>query len=151
MCAISQRRSELELITHSEQIQRIDANTEDVVDNVQGAQRELMKYWSTVSGNRWLVAKMFGVLMVYLTLEIMQTALISGSRFSSYYGSSSQDEWIREAFSHCIDASAAAPGGVLFCIIILQRKDLYFYAPMVTDRRAQHLLALYSIRSTWSK
>ena len=45
-------------------IQRIDANTEDVVDNVQGAQRELMKYWSRVSGNRWLMAKMFGVLMV---------------------------------------------------------------------------------------
>lgn len=47
-------------------VQRIDANTEDVVDNVQGAQRELMKYWSRVSGNRWLVAKMFGVLMVRL-------------------------------------------------------------------------------------
>lgn len=50
--------------SNSEMIQRIDANTEDVVDNVQGAQRELMKYWSRVSGNRWLVAKMFGVLMV---------------------------------------------------------------------------------------
>jgi syntaxin 5 len=48
----------------SEMIQRIDANTEDVVDNVEGAQRELMKYWSRMSGNRWLVAKMFGVLMV---------------------------------------------------------------------------------------
>jgi syntaxin 5 len=48
----------------SEMIQRIDANTEDVVDNVQGAQRELMKYWTRVSGNRWLIAKMFGVLMV---------------------------------------------------------------------------------------
>lgn len=47
-----------------EQIQRIDANTEDVVDNVEGAQRELMKYWSRVQGNRMLVAKMFGVLMV---------------------------------------------------------------------------------------
>jgi syntaxin 5 len=47
-----------------EMIQRIDANTEDVVDNVEGAQRELMKYWSRVQGNRWLVAKMFGVLMV---------------------------------------------------------------------------------------
>lgn len=48
----------------SEMIQRIDANTEDVVDNVQGAQRELMRYWSRMSGNRWLVAKMFGVLMI---------------------------------------------------------------------------------------
>lgn len=48
----------------SEMIQRIDANTEDVVDNVEGAQRELMKYWGRVQGNRWLVAKMFGVLMI---------------------------------------------------------------------------------------
>lgn len=48
----------------SEMVQRIDTNTEDVVDNVQGAQRELMKYWTRVSSNRWLIAKMFGVLMV---------------------------------------------------------------------------------------
>lgn len=55
----------------SEQIQRIDANTEDVVDNVQGAQRELMKYWSRVQGNRWLVAKMFGVLMIFFLLWVL--------------------------------------------------------------------------------
>ena len=48
-----------------EQIQRIDAYTGDVVDNVDGAQRELLKYWSRVSGNRWLIAKMFGVLMIF--------------------------------------------------------------------------------------
>lgn len=52
------------VMEQGEQIQRIDANTEDVVDNVEGAQRELMKYWSRVQGNRWLVAKMFGVLMI---------------------------------------------------------------------------------------
>lgn len=49
----------------SEMIQRIDANTEDVVDNVEGAQRELLKYWNRVSSNRWLIAKMFGVLMIF--------------------------------------------------------------------------------------
>jgi syntaxin 5 len=49
----------------SEMIERIDANTEDIVDNVDGAQRELMKYWSRVSSNRWLIAKMFGVLMIF--------------------------------------------------------------------------------------
>ena len=42
-------------------IQRIDANTEDVVDNVSGAQRELLKYWSRVSSNRWLIAKVRAV------------------------------------------------------------------------------------------
>ncbi|EON66225.1 syntaxin 5 [Coniosporium apollinis CBS 100218] len=54
-----------------ETIQRIDANTEDVVDNVEGAQRELMKYWGRVSGNRWLVAKMFGVLMIFFLLWVL--------------------------------------------------------------------------------
>ncbi|GAM87137.1 hypothetical protein ANO11243_051580 [Dothideomycetidae sp. 11243] len=55
----------------SEMIQRIDANTDDVVDNVEGAQRELMKYWSRVQGNRWLVAKMFGVLMIFFLLWVL--------------------------------------------------------------------------------
>ncbi|KAJ5538099.1 hypothetical protein N7504_004738 [Penicillium tannophilum] len=55
----------------SEMIQRIDANTEDVVDNVEGAQRELMKYWTRVSGNRWLIAKMFGVLMIFFLLWVL--------------------------------------------------------------------------------
>jgi syntaxin 5 len=54
-----------------EQIQRIDADTEDVVENVQGAQRELLKYWNRVSGNRWLVAKMFGVLMIFFLLWVL--------------------------------------------------------------------------------
>ena len=54
-----------------DQITRIDANTEDVVDNVEGAQRELMKYWSRVSGNRWLIAKMFGVLMIFFLLWVL--------------------------------------------------------------------------------
>ncbi|KAG9247165.1 syntaxin 5 [Calycina marina] len=52
-------------------VQRIDANTEDVVDNVDGAQRELLKYWSRVSGNRWLIAKMFGVLMIFFLLWVL--------------------------------------------------------------------------------
>ncbi|ROT41671.1 integral membrane protein sed5 [Sodiomyces alkalinus F11] len=55
----------------SEMIQRIDANTEDVVDNVEGAQRELLKYWGRVSGNRWLIAKMFGVLMIFFLLWVL--------------------------------------------------------------------------------
>jgi len=54
-----------------EQITRIDDNVEDVVSNVEGAQRELLKYWSRVQGNRWLVAKMFGVLMVFFLLWVL--------------------------------------------------------------------------------
>ncbi|KIW07785.1 uncharacterized protein PV09_01711 [Verruconis gallopava] len=54
-----------------EQIQRIDANTDAVVENVEGAQRELLKYWNRMSGNRWLVAKMFGVLMIFFLLWVL--------------------------------------------------------------------------------
>ncbi|KAF2863655.1 putative ER-golgi SNARE complex subunit [Piedraia hortae CBS 480.64] len=57
----------------AEQIQRIDANTDSVVDNIDGAQRELIKYWHRVQGNRWLVAKMFGILMIFFLLWVMVT------------------------------------------------------------------------------
>lgn len=60
----------------SDMIQRIDANTEDIVDNVEGAQRELMKYWNRVQGNRWLVAKMFGVLMICESLPFQPLFLL---------------------------------------------------------------------------
>lgn len=62
----------------AEQIQRIDANTDDVVDNVEGAQRELMKYWGRVQGNRWLVAKMFGVMMICKSLRPLQWVSLRG-------------------------------------------------------------------------
>ena len=41
------------------------------VQNVEGAQRELLKYWNRMSGNRWLVAKMFGVLMIFFLLWVL--------------------------------------------------------------------------------
>lgn len=68
---------------------------------MQGAQRELMKYWSRVSGNRWLVAKMFGVLMV--GCHASQIAITSESanrlgRFSSFYGFSLQ---ARRSYACC--------------------------------------------------
>ena len=67
-----------------------------MVDNVQGAQRELMKYWSRVSGNRWLVAKMFGVLMVgfhAFPLFITGEGANPSGRSSFCCGFSLQGEW----------------------------------------------------------
>ncbi|KAA8913104.1 syntaxin 5 [Sphaerosporella brunnea] len=52
-------------------IQRIDHETEDVVNNVEGGQRELLKYFSRVSSNRWLLLKMFGVLMIFFLLWVL--------------------------------------------------------------------------------
>ena len=49
-----------------ETVQRIDADTIDVVNNVSGAQRELLKYYASISSNRWLMLKVFGVLIVFV-------------------------------------------------------------------------------------
>ncbi|KWU45857.1 t-SNARE, partial [Rhodotorula sp. JG-1b] len=40
-----------------EQVTRIDADTEDIAANVSGAQSELLKYYASVSSNRWLMMK----------------------------------------------------------------------------------------------
>lgn len=42
---------------------RIDANTDDIESNVAGAQTELLKYYSYVSSNRWLMVKVFAVII----------------------------------------------------------------------------------------
>jgi len=47
-----------------ETVQRIDADTADIASNVSGAQRELLKYYASISSNRWLMLKIFGVLII---------------------------------------------------------------------------------------
>jgi len=54
-----------------EQVQRIDADTVDIANNVQGAQRELLKYYASISSNRWLMMKVFGVIIVFFLIFIL--------------------------------------------------------------------------------
>ncbi|KAI0652097.1 t-SNARE [Trametes meyenii] len=54
-----------------ETVQRIDADTVDIASNVSGAQRELLKYYASISSNRWLMLKVFGVLIVFFLIFIL--------------------------------------------------------------------------------
>ncbi|KAI3402430.2 sed5 [Candida oxycetoniae] len=54
-----------------EQIQRIDANVEDISLNISGAQRELLKYYAHITSNRWLFLKIFGVLIIFFFLWVL--------------------------------------------------------------------------------
>lgn len=54
-----------------EQVQRIDANTEDVEMNIERANFEIMKYWKRVSGNRMLMVKIFGILILFFLLFVI--------------------------------------------------------------------------------
>lgn len=53
-----------------ETVQRIDADTVDIASNVSGAQRELLKYYASISSNRWLMLKVFGVLIVFVSRRL---------------------------------------------------------------------------------
>lgn len=54
-----------------ETVQRIDADVLDIQSNVGGAQRELLKYYASISSNRWLMLKVFGVLIVFFLIFIL--------------------------------------------------------------------------------
>ena len=49
---------------------RIDENIDDTLSNVESAQTQLLKYLNTISSNRWLVMKIFAVLMVFMVIFI---------------------------------------------------------------------------------
>lgn len=48
-----------------EQIQRIDDNMVDVEMNVSGAHSQLLKYYENISSNRWLMIKVFMVIIFF--------------------------------------------------------------------------------------
>ncbi|CAK9786950.1 unnamed protein product [Cutaneotrichosporon oleaginosum] len=54
-----------------ETVQRIDADVTDISANVSGAQRELLKYYASISSNRWLMLKIFGVLIIFFLVFIL--------------------------------------------------------------------------------
>ncbi|ODV90623.1 hypothetical protein CANCADRAFT_57091 [Tortispora caseinolytica NRRL Y-17796] len=54
-------------------VQRIDQDTEAVLDNVSGAHRELLKYYATISSNRWLFLRVFGILLIFFLLWVVVT------------------------------------------------------------------------------
>lgn len=47
---------------------RIDQNTDDIEMNVMGAQRELLKYYTSISSNRWLLIKIFVTIILFFLL-----------------------------------------------------------------------------------
>ncbi|XP_068681460.1 syntaxin-5-like [Montipora foliosa] len=54
-----------------EQIERIDANVEATEQNVGAAHEELLKYFQSVTSNRWLIIKIFCVLIVFFIIFVV--------------------------------------------------------------------------------
>lgn len=54
-----------------EMVERIDSNVQDAEMNIEAAHGEIMKYFQTVSKNRWLMIKIFGVLIFFFIFFII--------------------------------------------------------------------------------
>lgn len=50
---------------------RIDANVEDTQLNVEAAHTEILKYFQSVSSNRWLMIKIFLVLIIFFIIFVV--------------------------------------------------------------------------------
>lgn len=57
-----------------EMVQRIDANVEDAQLNVEAAHSEILKYFQSVTSNRWLMIKVFAVLIVFFIVFVVFVA-----------------------------------------------------------------------------
>ncbi|XP_067009683.1 syntaxin-5 [Anabrus simplex] len=54
-----------------EMVERIDANVTDAELNVEAAHGEIMKYFQTVTSNRWLMIKIFAVLIFFFIFFVI--------------------------------------------------------------------------------
>jgi len=82
-----------------ETVQRIDADTMDIASNVSGAQRELLKYYASISSNRWLMLKVFGVLIVFVSV-LFEIMWMSSKRLLVPYFHSCFVIWTLRAVCH---------------------------------------------------
>jgi len=54
-----------------EMVQRIDSNVEDTALNVEMGHNEILKYFQSVTSNRWLMVKIFGVLIFFFLIFVI--------------------------------------------------------------------------------
>ena len=50
---------------------RIDANVDEAGHHIEGAHTELLKYLRSVTSNRWLIIKVFAVLIIFFLIFIV--------------------------------------------------------------------------------
>lgn len=54
-----------------EMVERIDSNIEDAGLNIEAAHTQILKYFQSVTSNRWLMIKIFGVLIFFFIFFVV--------------------------------------------------------------------------------
>lgn len=53
------------------QVERIDTNVQDAELNIEAAHAQIVKYFKSISSNRWLMIKVFGVLIFFFIFFVV--------------------------------------------------------------------------------
>lgn len=59
------------IANQGETISLLDTNVTDIQTNVDAAHSELLKYFQSISSNRWLMFKVFGILIVFFIIFVV--------------------------------------------------------------------------------
>ena len=59
------------ILEQEESIMRIDANVEESEMNIEAAHGELLKYFRSVTSNRWLMVKIFATVIVFFIIFVV--------------------------------------------------------------------------------
>lgn len=54
-----------------EMVERIDTNVQDAELNIEAAHTQILKYFQSVTSNRWLMIKIFGVLIFFFIFFVV--------------------------------------------------------------------------------
>ncbi|KAF2894635.1 hypothetical protein ILUMI_11533 [Ignelater luminosus] len=54
-----------------EMVERIDTNVQDAEMNIEAAHTQILKYFQSVTSNRWLMIKIFGVLIMFFIIFVV--------------------------------------------------------------------------------
>lgn len=57
-----------------EMVERIDTNVQDAEMNIEAAHTQILKYFQSVTSNRWLMIKVFGVLIFFFIFFVVFVA-----------------------------------------------------------------------------
>ncbi len=61
----------LQVHEQEERVERIDANVEESVAAVESGHAELLRYFRSVSSNRWLMVKVFAILLAFFVFFVI--------------------------------------------------------------------------------
>ena len=92
---------------------RIDSNVDDATVNIESAHSEILKYFQSVSSSRWLMIKIFAVLIIFFIIFVVFMAWVTPVNLQtvSFMKSKDRESWALLSFQWLLFAFFDPPTG----------------------------------------